>query len=284
MFRPKGLFNLFIALILMIEAGLIYTAIFIDFEEIEEEETYFLDQGDPWVDTILNQMSLEEKIGQFFLLNLNEATSDSKERIDTILQNFHLGGVKFKQTEVLNQIIITNYLQSKSRLPLFIGSEGSIINRKDFNLPIGPIINSIKDSSFAEYYLKQFTEVLQLEGVNIDLSNSIDILDSINLTHGFSDKKQIVTEQSKMFRKFLHKNKIISCLNYNDKLFFEKDSVAVDTLSLLKSLLKSISFLHYLCLLKQKMRFLIKKQIIIFQHLTKNIIHLRALFSHRLIP
>ncbi len=234
MFNPKSMFRLFIALILMIEAGLIFITIFIDFEEPEEDETYFLDQNDPWADTILSQMSLEEKIGQLFLLELNEAISDSKEKTDTILQNFHLNGVRFKQTEVLNQLIITNYLQSKSKLPLFIGSEGSIINRKDFDMPIGSIINSVKDSVFAEYYLQRFTEILKLEGVNIDFSNSIDLLDTVNLIQGFSDREQLGVKQSKLLRKLLHKNKIISCLNHKDKLFFSKDSVALDTLSLIK--------------------------------------------------
>jgi beta-N-acetylhexosaminidase len=234
MITSKSLFNFFVALLILIEISLIFTTIFIDFEELEEEETYFIDMDDPWADTILSQMSLEEKIGQLFLLELDDAKSDSKEEIDTILQSFHLNGVKFKQTEVLNQLIVTNYLQSKSKLPLFIGSEGSIVNRKDYNLPIGPIINSVKDSTFAEYYLQHFAEVLKLEGVNIEFTNSIDILDSINLTQGFTDSKQKIVKQSKLLRKLLHKNKIISCLNHNNKLFFNKDSVALDTLSLLK--------------------------------------------------
>ncbi len=215
----------------MVEVGLVFITIFIDFEEIEEVEIYFLDQNDPWADTILSHMSLEEKIGQLFLLELNEISSDSKEGIDSILQNFHLNGVKFKHTEVLDQLIVTNYLQSKSRLPLFVGSEGSIINLKDFNLPIGSIINSLKDTTFAKYYLQYFTDVLKLEGVNIDFTNSIDILDSINLIQGFSDRKQTVIKQSKLFRKQLHKKKIISCLSYKNEIFFNKDSLTASSLS-----------------------------------------------------
>ena len=234
MFKSKNLFTFFVALLIVIEASLVYITIFIDFEDLEEPKTWFLEQQDAWVDTTLKRMSLEEKVGQLFLLELDGAKSDFKEEIDTILQELHIGGVKFKQTEVLNQLIVTHYLQSKSKLPLFIGSEGSVINRSDFNLPIGPIINAIKDSAFTDYYLNQFAEVLKYEGINIEFSNTIDILDSTNLEQGFTDDWQLIAKQSKKFRNELHENKIISCLNYNDELFFNSDTIALDTLSLLK--------------------------------------------------
>jgi len=236
MLKPKTIFNTFVALIILIETGLIGITIFVDFDKVtEKEEVYFLNQKDTRIDTLIKQMSLDERIGQLFLLELNNAKSDFKEKIDTLNQQFHFSGIKFKQTEVLNQLIVTNYLQSKSKLPLFIGSEGSLINRRDFNLPIGAIINATDDSTFADYYLHHFTQILKLEGVNIEFSNTIDVLDSINVFHGFSDKTRIAKEQAIDLRKKLHKLKIISCLNFNDSLFLSTDSAAVDTLRLLKT-------------------------------------------------
>lgn len=42
--------------------------IFFDFKDGgETRETFFLDIDESWADTFVNQMSLEEKIGQLFL-------------------------------------------------------------------------------------------------------------------------------------------------------------------------------------------------------------------------
>ena len=235
MYKPKGVFSFFVVLLISIEVSLIFITIFVDFNNgADEKEIYFLNQKDARIDTLIRQMSLDEKIGQLFMLELNDAKSEFKEKLDTLNQQFHIGGIKFKQTEVLNQLIITNYLQSKSELPLFIGSEGSLINRKDFNLPIGVIINAVDDSSFANYYLHHFTKVLSLEGVNIEFSNSINVLDTIKQSSGFSGHEQLVIKQAINFRKKLHKTKIISCLNFSDSLFFCIDTLAIDTLCQLK--------------------------------------------------
>ena len=232
----KNFFKYIFVFIIVIELCLISITIFIDFEtEKEIPESFFLDLDNSWADTLLKRMTLDEKIGQLFVMELSGIESDSKETIDTLIQNLAIGGIKFRQTEVLNQLIITNYLQSKSKYPLLIGSDGSIINRSDFNLPVGPIINSSKDKHFIDYYFEQFAEVLKLEGVNIDFSNSLEGIDSLGSGYGFIDNDSIQKIQSVQFRKKLHHEKVISCLNFDDDLFFLKDSVLSDSLKNLKS-------------------------------------------------
>lgn len=209
---------------------LLIASIHIYFNETPQKATpYFLDDLDPWVDTALSKMSLDEKIGQLFLLELNNANTSIKEEIDTLNQKLFIGGLKFKQTEVLTQLIITNYIQSKTKHPLFIGSEGNLINRNDFHLPFGPIINSIQDSLFTDYYFNHFAKILKYENVNIEFSNTINKLDGIN--NSFSDKDSTVKKQSEKFKEILHKNKIISGLNFNDSLFFYNDSTKIDSLA-----------------------------------------------------
>ncbi len=232
----KNLFNIFILFLILIELILISISIFCDFGKQEERpESYFLDINDSWADTLLKRMTLDEKIGQLFVLELDDATSDEKEQYDSVIQQHFIGGIKFKQTEVLNQLIITNYLQAKSKYPLLVGSEGSIINRSDFNLPIGPIINSVKDEHFKVFYLEHFSEAISLEGVNIEFSNSIDRIDSLNYQKGFSDNDSVLIKQSATFRKKLHNQNVISCLNFNPALFLLPDSILKDSLKLVNS-------------------------------------------------
>jgi len=233
----KNFFKYIFVFIVLIEISLISITIFIDFEtEKGIPESFFLNLDNSWADTLLKNMTLDEKIGQLFVMELVEVQSDSKVLLDSLINQFSIGGIKFKQTEVLNQLIITNYLQSKSKYPLLIGSDGSIINRSDFNLPVGPIINSSKDKHFIDYYFEQFAEVLKLEGVNIDFSNSLEGIDSLGSGYGFIDNDSIQKIQSVQFRKKLHNEKVISCLNFNDDSFFLKDSILSDSLKNLRLL------------------------------------------------
>lgn len=228
----KHLFRIFISILVLFEISLIVITIFFDFKKTSEiEESFFLDQSAPDIDSLIKRMTLDEKIGQLFFLEISEAKSEYKEIIDTLNQLYSFGGIKFKNAEVLNQLIITNYLQARSKIPLFIGSEGDIINQSDFNLPLGPIVNAVNDSAFADHYFQNIAQILSLEGVNIDFTNTIDVLDSINTQNGFSDNISMVSEQSISFKIKLHNKKIISCLNYNDSLIFNPDSLAIDTLS-----------------------------------------------------
>lgn len=209
---------------------LLVAAIHLYFNKAPQQTAlYFLDEIDPRIDTIVSKMSLEEKIGQLFLLELENANTSIKEEIDTLNQKFFFSGIKFKQTEVLNQLIITNYIQSKTKQTLFIGSEGSLINRNDFNLPFGSIINSISDTSFAEYYLNHFVKTLKYENVNIEFSNTINTLN--HNSQSFSEEDSIVLQQSKKFKELLQKNKIISCLNFKDSLLFCNDSALIDSMA-----------------------------------------------------
>ena len=227
----KNVFKVFF--LFLIEISLISISIFFDFDkEDEKPESYFLDIDDSWADTLLKKMTLDEKIGQLFVLELVEANSEEKGQYDSIIQQFSIGAIKFQKTEVLHQLIITNYLQAKSKHPLLVGSEGSIMNRSNFNLPIGPIINSIKDERFIDFYFAQFSEALKLEGVNFEFSNSIERLDSLGTNKGFSDFDSISIEQSASFRKKLHHENVISCLNFNPELFFLPDSISTDSIKL----------------------------------------------------
>lgn len=228
----KIFFRLIVLLLIAIELLLIFLTLFINFDKkIIVEEPFFLNKKNSFIDTLVLNMDLDEKIGQLFMLDVENVKSEEKEKIDSIIQNLHIGGISFQNSLLLNQLIVTNYLKAKSKLPLLIGSKASLINQNNCNLPIGNIINATNDSLFANEYIREFTHILKQENVNIEFSNTINILDSINLFNGFSDSDQLVMNQSSLMRELLHKHLIFSCLSFNDSLFFSSDSLAIDTLS-----------------------------------------------------
>ncbi len=222
----SALITLYIVSVLFI----VFYSVIKDIQVIEHEEVYILNKNDALIDTVIAHMSIEEKLGQLFVATINNSSSDDKEKIDSIFQSLNLSGIVFKQTALLDRLIISNYLQARSVLPLFVGSRGDLINQKNCSLPIGKIINSTKDSAFAYTYLSKYVDILKIQDVNIDFTNSLNHIDNTNCLYGFSDDKELAVKQSSYFNHKLLNNKIVSCTNFYDSLFFVSDSLALDTL------------------------------------------------------
>lgn len=78
-------------------------------------------------DKILHRMTLRQKIGQLFAVRsrgffLNEE-SDEYEKLLKKVQQYQVGGIIFFKGNVYGQTILTNKLQQKSRIPLWISQD-----------------------------------------------------------------------------------------------------------------------------------------------------------------
>ena len=226
----KKIFSIFVAFLIVIESALIFISIFVDFgTETEPPEINFLEGDQSWSDTLLNHMTLEEKIGQILMIELDRVNSDSVAVVDSLFKTYNLGGVKFKNSTLLNQALVTNRLQALSKYPILIGSEGSVGNQDDFHFPFGPIINSSCDSVFIDQYLENFAELLKFENIHIDFSNSFDLGDTTLPSNCTENEKIKLKKQALIFRKKLHNNHIISCLKIDDSLFCRNDIKKTDS-------------------------------------------------------
>lgn len=75
-----------------------------------------------WVDSIYNNLNFEEKLGQLFMVaaysNKDAAHVKSVEKLVT---DYGVGGLIFFQGGPVRQAKLTNYYQSKAKVPLFMG-------------------------------------------------------------------------------------------------------------------------------------------------------------------
>ncbi|MCP9000946.1 gluconokinase, GntK/IdnK-type [Pseudarthrobacter sp. RMG13] len=72
-----------------------------------------------WVNTTLESMTLEEKIGQLFINHNNDY---SPEYLDGVLENFHVGGMRYRPGPSAAVQEHIRYAQSKSKVPLLVAS------------------------------------------------------------------------------------------------------------------------------------------------------------------
>src|SRR5699024_8967204 len=80
--------------------------------------------GEVSIDSLLNTMTLSEKIGQLFFIRArgyfkNTADEDYRRLLSRI-NDFHIGGLVFFKGTVYGQAVLTNALQRQSKIPLWV--------------------------------------------------------------------------------------------------------------------------------------------------------------------
>lgn len=77
-----------------------------------------------WVDSTLNRMTTEEKIGQLLMIaaysNRNAAYENE---LEATIRKYHIGGIIFFQGDPTRQANLTNRYQKASKYPLMIGMD-----------------------------------------------------------------------------------------------------------------------------------------------------------------
>lgn len=77
-----------------------------------------------WVDAELAKMSLEQKIGQFFMVAAHPNKGEAHfNELDALVTEHHIGGMIFFQGERVNMKTIIDRFQAKANVPLLIGMD-----------------------------------------------------------------------------------------------------------------------------------------------------------------
>lgn len=77
-----------------------------------------------WVDSLYQQMTLDQKIGQLFMVAAYSNKDQSHENeIISLIENEEIGGLIFMQDDYNRQADLTNIYQKRSKIPLLIGMD-----------------------------------------------------------------------------------------------------------------------------------------------------------------
>ena len=161
------------------------------------------DDMDKFVESVLDKMTLEEKIGQLFIVRPdaleleyeNNVINDDEiggvtyvdQMMEVALNKYHVGGIMLYEKNVVDEKQLTKLtadLQDKSEFPLFIAAEeiggkyACIGNNVNFNVGLFPNNNEIGKTGSAEQARsmgKSIGTYLDKYGVNLDLAPVADI-------------------------------------------------------------------------------------------------------------
>ena len=133
-----------------------------------------------WVDSIYNQFSFEEKVGQLFMVaaysNKDEAHNKS---IDKLVEDYKIGGLIFFQGGPVRQATLTNRYQSKAKVPLFVGidAEWGLSMRLDstYRYPWNMTLGAVQDMKWIEKVGNQMAKQSKRMGIHFNFAPVVDI-------------------------------------------------------------------------------------------------------------
>jgi beta-glucosidase-like glycosyl hydrolase/CubicO group peptidase (beta-lactamase class C family) len=133
-----------------------------------------------WVDSIMSKMSVEEKIGQLFMVAAYSNKGEAhKAFITELIEQYHIGSLIFFQDNPLKQAELTNFYQSKSKYPLLIGIDGEWglnMRLKDtYRYPWNMTLGAIRNNNLIEEFGKSVGKHCNRLGIHMNFAPVVDV-------------------------------------------------------------------------------------------------------------
>ncbi len=163
-----------------------------------------------WVDSVYNSMSLEEKVGQLYMVQvMSNQDKATKNEVVKLITKHHIGGIIYSNGGPVRQAKLNNELQSLSKLPLLIGmdAEWGLSMRLDstYAFPWNMTLGAIKDNKLIEQTGKHIGEHCKRLGVHFNFAPVVDIntnpKNPIIGNRSFGEDRDNVTEKALVFMK-----------------------------------------------------------------------------------
>jgi beta-N-acetylhexosaminidase len=167
-------------------------------------------QQKKWVDKLYNSMSIEEKIGQLYMVQvMSESSDDVNDKVITLIKNQHIGGVIYSNGGPYRQASLNNKLQAASKIPLLVGmdAEWGLSMRLDstYAFPWNMTLGAISDNDLVEQTGRQIGEHCKRLGVHFNFAPVVDIntnpKNPIIGNRSFGEDRDNVTEKGLAFMK-----------------------------------------------------------------------------------
>lgn len=193
--------------------------LFITYISKAAEPPYLKDTSNFWVDSILKTMTLDEKIGQLFMVAAySNKDETSYKAIDKYIQDYKIGGLIFFQGTAPKQAELTNRYQAQSKIPLWIGFDGEwgLGMRLDntISYPRQLILGAIDNPNLIYEMGVEIARQMKRIGIHINFAPDIDVNSNPNNPvindRAFGDNKFSVTRKGLAYMQGLQDNHILA--------------------------------------------------------------------------
>ncbi len=161
-----------------------------------------------WVDSLMNSMTIDEKIGQLFMV---QAYSNLGEKHTSFIKNmitkYHVGNLIFMQGTPEKQVTLNNKYQKLSKVPLMIGFDGEwgldMRLKNVYKFPWNMTLGAIRNNNLVEEVGKRIGEHCKRVGIHINFAPVVDVninpLNPIIGNRSFGESKENVADKAIAF-------------------------------------------------------------------------------------
>lgn len=183
------------------------------------KKPYFSETESGWVDSVFKTMSLEQKVGQLFIVAAysNQGESEYK-KVENLVENYHIGGLIFMQGTPAMQAKLTNRYQAAARIPLMISFDGEwglgMRLSNVISYPKAMTLGAIQDNKLIYKMGSDIAEQCRRLGIHLNFAPDADVnSNSANPVIGFrsfGENKYNVAQKAIAYMKGLQHNGVIA--------------------------------------------------------------------------
>lgn len=172
-----------------------------------------------WVDSVFDTMSLDERVGQLFMVIANP-TTDTKnmQKLTRYINEIKIGGVLFAKGNPQTQAEVTNRIQKASRVPLFVALDGewglSMRLSGTTRFPRNMTLGAIENDTLIEIYGKEVGRQCKEMGIHINFAPALDVNSNMSNpvigNRAFGEDPDLVSDKGRAYSKGLESTGIIS--------------------------------------------------------------------------
>ncbi len=177
------------------------------------------DSEKDWVDSVYNSLSLDQQIGQLFMVAAYSNRGEEHfKKLDVLIQDQGIGGLIFFQGGPMREAVLTNRYQSKAKVPLFMAIDGEwgLGMRLDstMSFPYQMTLGAIQNKKLIYEMGVEVANHCKRIGLHINFAPVIDV--NVNPNNpvisfrSFGENKEEVAERALQYMKGLQENGILA--------------------------------------------------------------------------
>jgi len=172
-----------------------------------------------WVDSLLTKMTLDQKIGQLFMVQAySNKGQKHKVAIERMIRKYEVGGLIFMQGTPKKQATLTNHFQNISKIPMLIAIDGEwgldMRLKKTYRFPWNMTLGAIQDNQLIEDFGKQVGKHCKRVGVNYNFAPVVDIninpKNPIIGNRSFGGSKETVADKAIAFTRGMQSENVLA--------------------------------------------------------------------------
>ncbi|MCF6279816.1 MAG: serine hydrolase [Flavobacteriaceae bacterium] len=203
--------------------SVLFIACFAKAQNLDPLVTQDFEAQDKWVSSIMDTLTVEEKIGQLFMIAAYSNKDAKHEKfIANLIKDYHIGALIFFQDDPLKQVNLTNKYQKLSKIPLLIGLDAewglNMRLKNTFRYPWNMTLGAIEDNKLIENFGKQVGKHCKRMGVHINFAPVVDVNTNpenpIIGNRSFGENHINVANKSVAFTKGIQSQNVMACAKH----------------------------------------------------------------------